>query len=139
MSPMAIARLLHKCLTGGSLATMDPTAVRKHEKCQPALESCSFCVLPGSLAFHTKPDLSCMSRRRQDYCLLHNGPSDGAFLSCYSILLRGLEFLLASAGSHEHGSFIPTSLCLPSCSLPSLGRSKRTQVGRKSTQTKTVV
>jgi hypothetical protein len=108
---------------------MDPTAVRKHVRCQPAPESCSFCVLPGSLAFHINPDLSCRSRPRQGYCLWHNGPSDGSFLSCYSTLFWDLEFLLASAGSHEHGSFIPTSLRLPSCSLSSLSGSREHKKG----------
>lgn len=49
-------------VSGVSLATMHPTAGRKPVKCQPGPECCSYCVLPGSLAFHVHPDYSCRPR-----------------------------------------------------------------------------
>lgn len=107
---------------GVSLATMNPTAGRTRVKCQTAPESCTFCVLPGSLAFHIYPDCSCMSQPRQGsskIIVFHTMvPVMEAFSAAIPPFFQGLECHVASVGSHKHSSFIPTSLLLPSTLCP---------------------
>lgn len=127
-------------ISGVSLATMPPTAGRKPVKCQSVPKSCSFCVLPGSLAFCIHPDYSCKSRPRQGSSksiVFHTmAPVTGAFSVAIPSLLQGLEFLLASAGSHEHSSFISHPCFCPSALCPPSAEAENTRIEEtNSTQT----
>ena len=115
---MAIVRLQHKYLWG---LTGNHAPDSRPIKCQSVPESCSFCVLPGSLVFCIHPDYSCKSRLRRgsskSFVFHTMAPVMGAFSVAIPALLQGLEFLLASAGSHEHSSFLPILASAPLLSV----------------------
>lgn len=128
---MAIVRTQHKYLWGltGNHAPDSRQKACKMPVCPRVL---LFLWLPGSLAFCIHSDYSCKSRPRQGSSksiVFHTmAPVMGAFSVAIPFLLQGLEFLLASAGSHEHSSFIPHPCFCPSALCPPSAEAENTSI-----------